>query len=99
MPIGMLNGYDAYVSNQVPDNLTSSGESGSTGETGANRCCLIYGNWNDLVIGEWSGLDVLVDPYTGGTAGTLRIIVFQDVDFCIRHVESFSASCDIPVSS
>lgn len=94
--VGELNGYEAMVSNQLPDNLTSSGESGSTSQSGANRGILVYGNWNDLVIAEWSGIDILVDPYTGGTAGRLRIIVFQDVDFGVRNVESFSYCADIP---
>ena len=51
---------------------------------------IIFANWDDLIIGEWSGTDVLVDPYTGGTSGTLRIVVLQDVDVAVRHPESFA---------
>lgn len=76
------------VSNQVPSNLTKGG-------AGVNLSAMIYGNFRDLVVGEWSGLDVLVDPFTGGTAGTVRTIVHQDVDVAVRHAESFSASKDI----
>jgi HK97 family phage major capsid protein/HK97 family phage prohead protease len=76
------------VSNQVPSNLTKGG-------SGAVASAMIYGNWRDLIIAEWSGLDVLVDPFTGATAGTVRTIVHQDVDVAVRHPESFSASQDI----
>lgn len=50
---------------------------------------VFFGNWADLMLGFWSGLDMLVDPYTGGTAGTLRVIALQDVDVAVRHPESF----------
>jgi len=42
----------------------------------------------------WGGLDLLVDPYTGGTSGTVRVSVLQDVDVTVRHPESFSAMVD-----
>ncbi len=48
-----------------------------------------YGNWADFVQGMWGGLDLTVDPYTGATAGTVRIIALQDVDQAVRHPESF----------
>ncbi|MFA5941422.1 MAG: phage major capsid protein [Sinimarinibacterium sp.] len=48
-----------------------------------------FGNWADLVIGMWSGLDIMVDPYTGSTSGTVRIVALQDVDIAVRHPESF----------
>lgn len=48
-----------------------------------------FGNWADLLIGFWSGLDLLVDPYTGSTSGTVRVVTLQDVDIAIRHPESF----------
>ncbi len=48
-----------------------------------------FGNFADLLIGLWSGLDLIVDPYTGATAGTLRVVALQDVDIAVRHAESF----------
>ena len=63
-------------------------------DAGDDCSAIFFGNWGDLMIGEWGNLDILVDPYTGGTAGTLRIIVFQDVDIAVRHAESFAAMLD-----
>lgn len=82
-----LNGYPAYVSNQVRSDLD---KGTSTGVCSA----IFFGNWADLIIGLWGGLDVLVDPYTGGTAGTVRVITLQDVDIAVRHAESFAAMLD-----
>jgi len=51
---------------------------------------LWFGNFADLIIGYWSGLDIMVDPYTNSTSGTVRVVAMQDVDVAIRHPESFS---------
>lgn len=83
---GMVNGYRAAVSNQVPSNLTKG--------TGTNLSAILYGNWADLIIGEWGALDILVDPYTGGAAGTVRVRVLQDVDIALRNAESFAVIKD-----
>lgn len=82
-----MNGYQGLVTNQVSSTLTKGSSSGICS-------AIFFGNWNDLMIGEWGNLDILVDPYTGGSAGTLRIIVFQDVDVAVRHAESFAAMLD-----
>lgn len=48
-----------------------------------------FGNWADVLIGMWSGLDLTVDPYTGATSGTVRVIGLQDVDIAVRRGPSF----------
>jgi len=83
-----VNGYNAMVSNQVPSTLD---KGTSTGVCSA----IIFGNWNDLIVGQWgAGIDVMVDPYTGGAAGTVRVRAMQDVDIAVRHAASFSAMQD-----
>jgi HK97 family phage major capsid protein len=77
----LLNNYQILPTNLLPSNLTKG--------TGTNLSSLIFGNWSEAMLAFWSGMDVLVDPYTGGAAGTLRIVVLQDVDFEVRHVPSF----------
>lgn len=51
---------------------------------------VFFGNWADLLIGMWGGLDVTVDPYTHSDKGRIRITNFQDVDFAVRRPESFA---------
>ena len=84
---GMTNGYLAAVSNQVPDDLD---KGTSTGVCSA----ILFGNWRDLLIGMWGTLDLLVDPYTGSTSGTVRVVTLQDIDIAVRHAESFAAMLD-----
>jgi HK97 family phage major capsid protein/HK97 family phage prohead protease len=51
---------------------------------------VVFGNWADLLMGMWGGMDVVVDPYTHSDKGRIRITQFQDVDFTVRRGESFS---------
>ena len=55
---------------------------------------LWFGNFADLVIGYFSGLDLMVDPYTHSTSGTVRVVAMQDVDIAVRHPESFTRGND-----
>jgi HK97 family phage major capsid protein/HK97 family phage prohead protease len=48
-----------------------------------------FGNWADVIMGFWSGLDLTVDPYTGSSSGTVRVVALQDTDIVVRHPESF----------
>ncbi len=75
-----VNGYRTLVSNQVR----------ATGGGGGNESFMFFGNWADLLIGMWSGIDILVDPYTHSTSGTVRIVALQDIDIDARHAESFA---------
>jgi HK97 family phage major capsid protein len=82
-----LNGYAATVSNQVPSNLTKGSASGVCS-------AILFGNWSDLIIGMWGGLDIMLDPYTGATAGTRRVVALQDVDVTVRYAQSFAMMAD-----
>lgn len=82
-----LNGYAAHVSNQVRSDLTKGTASGICS-------AIFFGNWADLIIGQWGALDVMFDPYTGSTSGTVRVVVLQDVDVAVRHPESWSVMKD-----
>jgi len=84
---GEMNGYRAMVSNQVPSNLTKGSSSGVCS-------AIIFGNWADLIVGQWGTLDLMVDPYTGSTSGTVRVVALQDIDVAVRHAVSFSAMLD-----
>jgi HK97 family phage major capsid protein len=48
----------------------------------------VFANFSDILIGLWSGLDIMVDPYTGSAAGTVRVVAMQDYDVAVRHPES-----------
>ncbi|MFN7155079.1 MAG: phage major capsid protein [Acidovorax sp.] len=83
-----INGYRAAVTNAVPSNLTK-------GTSNGVCSAAIFGNWADLVIGMWGGLDLMVDPYTGSAAGTVRVVALQDVDVALRNTVSFATVVDL----
>lgn len=81
-----LNGYGAFASNQIPSNLTKG--------TGTNLSAILFGNFADLVVGQWGTLDIQVDTTSLGTSGGVRIIALQDVDIQLRRAESFTKIVD-----
>lgn len=82
----MLAGFPYQISQNVP----ADGSKGS----GSNLSSLIFGNFDDFIFGYWSGVDLLVDPYTASTSGTVRVVALLDVDTAVRHAQSFAASTD-----
>jgi HK97 family phage major capsid protein/HK97 family phage prohead protease len=50
---------------------------------------VLFGDFSQFVVGMWSGLDLTVDPYAGATAGTVRIIALQDVDYAVKQPGAF----------
>ena len=36
---------------------------------------VIYGDWSNLAIGQWGGIDLTVDPYTKAAAGQVRLVI------------------------
>ena len=82
-----LNGYRFESTQQISSALTKGSSSGVCS-------AMFFGNFAELLIGYFGGLDVLVDPYTGGAAGTLRIRTLMDCDVAVRHAESFAVISD-----
>ena len=80
-----LNGYPVHITSQVRSDIT---------KTTTNLSAIFFGNWADLIIGMWGGLDVLVDPYALSTSGGVRVVALQDVDVGVRHAQSFAAMLD-----
>jgi hypothetical protein len=82
-----LAGYPATSSNLVPNG-------------GASAHKLIFGNFADVLLGYWSELDILVNPYesTAYAKGNIQVRGMLTCDVAIRHIESFAASVDVAVS-
>lgn len=85
---GELAGYRAAVSTNVPSTLPSSG-SPTTNDASA----LIFGNWADLLVGYWSAVEILVNPFetTAYKKGNVQVRALLTADVAVRHVESFTA--------
>lgn len=87
-----LAGYPLRQTNQVPSDLTKG--------SGEDLSAIIFGNWADLLIGYWSAVDILVNPYHTDvySKGGVKINALQDCDIAVRHPESFSIADDIVTS-
>jgi HK97 family phage major capsid protein len=55
---------------------------------------VIYGNFNDLILADWAGIDVVVNPYTNDATGVVTITITLWTDNGIRHSVSFAVSAD-----
>jgi len=92
LPIGVpviFNNEPTAFSNQVPTNLG----------VGTDEHGLIYGDWSELLIGLWSQLDILVNPYesTAYSKGNVSIRAMATVDMAVRHPAAFVSVTGVTV--
>ena len=66
-PDGTLNGYQALRTNAIANVAASGEDPASYG--------IAFGDWSQLLIGQWGALDLIVDPYTKADEAFVRIIV------------------------
>ncbi|MFZ2905334.1 MAG: phage major capsid protein [Cyclobacteriaceae bacterium] len=85
--VNPLNGYKAQITNNIPSNLVK-------GSSGAVCSAILFGNFNDLIIGMWGGMDVMANPYTKAKEGQVEIIANVYADVAVRRAESFAAMLD-----
>lgn len=84
---GMVNGYRAGATTQVPSNLVK-------GSSGAVCSAIIFGNWNDLLIGEFGVMEIIADPYAKKKQGLIEVTSLMMCDIAVRHPASFAAMVD-----
>lgn len=85
-------GYPFATTTQIPTNL-------SVGSS--HNCTEIYfGNWMELLIGQWAGLRIMASDVAGtafsGDQTWLRIIM--EVDTALRHDQSFCLCNDVKIA-
>jgi HK97 family phage major capsid protein len=51
---------------------------------------VFFGNFSELLVGFWSGIDLVVDPYTQSAKGQVIFTAFQDFDVAARRANSFA---------
>jgi HK97 family phage major capsid protein len=83
-------GTNVASSTIVPSDLTKG--------SGSSLSAMIYGDFSQIMIGFWSGVDVVVDQSSLSTSGGTRLAFFQDLDVAIRYPESFAVIKDIVAS-
>lgn len=53
-----------------------------------------FGDFSQLLVGEWGGLEINVDPYTHSLKGKIRYITFKTVDLAVRQPTAFCHAHD-----
>lgn len=86
-PANEINGYKVGVSNHVPGDLTKGTASGI-----ANAG--IFGDFSQLLIGQWAFLDLTVDNISKKKDGYVEIVVNTFIDTLVRQPKAFSTIKD-----
>ena len=74
---GMLNGYPVYFTPFLGDPATD--------QEGA-----FFGDWSQLVVCSWNGLDITIDPYTEAINGMVKIVLNSYYDFGLKQGDAIS---------
>jgi HK97 family phage major capsid protein len=84
---GEVNGYRAEASTNVPSTLTKGTSSGICHAA-------IFGNYAELLIGQWLAIELIVDPYRLKKQGMLEITSITMADIALRHPASMAVIID-----
>lgn len=84
---GRMAGIQSYSTNQVPNNTTPDPDAGIA----------ILGDWSQVLLGIWSEIDILVNPYAQPAYGRGGVLVraMSTVDVAVRHPQAFVVASDI----
>lgn len=74
-------GYTAAVSNQVPKNFGTAPKN--------NLHAVIFGDWSNILIGDWGASELIVDPYTKAGQAIYVITERLLMDVGVRHIAPF----------
>lgn len=85
---GKVADLPAYFSNQVPE---------KAGAPATGR--VIAGDWSQAMLGIWSEIDILVNPYaeTAYNRGGVLVRAMSTVDIALRHPEAFVVADDVTI--
>jgi HK97 family phage major capsid protein len=86
-PTMPLNGLGLKITNSVSSTLTK-------GTTSSSCSAIFCGNFADLGLASWGGIEVFFDPYTGAKTGYDVMHINAYVDANVHRAVSFAAMLD-----
>lgn len=86
---GRANGYPVEITNSIPSN----GKKGSS-QSGV-LSSMIFGNFNEVIVGGWGGLQFIIDPYSEKDKRVIEISAHAYHDVFVRRPECFAVATDI----
>jgi len=89
---GTIFGMAVRKTTQIPVNLSKGGST--------NLSEIYLGNWADLVIATWGGMEVMASQETSDAfaKNNTWIRILQDIDVGLRHPESFCLCADAKIA-
>jgi HK97 family phage major capsid protein len=81
-----VNGYNGQVSTQVPSALVKG--------TSSDCHAIIFGDFSQMIFGEWGVLELVVDPFRLKKQGMIEVTSFMMGDVAIRQAAAFAAMLD-----
>ncbi len=85
---GLVAGYRCGVSNNIPSTIEK-------GSSGATLSAIILGVWQELLVGSWGDMSIIVDPFSKRTQRITGVNIARYCDVAVRHAESFAVIDDI----
>jgi len=82
-----LFGYPVAVSTLVPTNINST------------KTAAIFGDFSNVVLANWGGVEIVVDPYVKAEFGQVRIIINSYWDVELKQPKAFAFGDDITWSA
>jgi HK97 family phage major capsid protein len=83
-----LNGYNVATSTLVPSNLSKGNSSALS--------AMIFGDFSKLALASWGGgMELVVDPFSGATAGLTNVILNSYMDVNLLQPTAFAVCKDI----
>jgi HK97 family phage major capsid protein len=82
-----LFGYAVAVSTLVPTNINST------------KTAAIFGDFSNVVLANWGGVEIILDPYVRAEYGQVRIIINSYWDVKLKQPKAFAFGDDITWSA
>ena len=85
---GKMAEFSAYASLQVPEKAGT-----------PNKGRVVLGDWSQVLLGVWSEIDLLVNPFAESAynKGNVLVRAMSTVDVAVRHPEAFVVADDVAI--
>jgi HK97 family phage major capsid protein/HK97 family phage prohead protease len=85
--MGSIAGYKVLCSNQIPNNLVKG--------TATNLTAAFFADFSNVLLGIWSGMDVMANPYSEFNQAIIQIRAMQLADLNLTRGSYFVVATDV----
>lgn len=81
-----INGYPVYGTTNLPDTFSKGGS--------VVLSAVIFGDWSNLLLASWGGLEIGIDPYTNMKEAQINVVLNSYMDCGVLNPNAFAAIKD-----